>query len=79
MTLQISQIESTIHDISDFFTDWVGGRCPGDVDTFRRNALDRLADNLVAIMPGTVLRKKGLRGLHEKPLRFKPGISDQDP
>jgi hypothetical protein len=52
MTLQIAQIESTIHDISDFFTDWVGGRCPGDADTFKRNALDRLADGLVAIMPG---------------------------
>ena len=26
MTLQIAQIETTIHDISDFFTDWVGGR-----------------------------------------------------
>jgi hypothetical protein len=52
MTLQIAQIETTIHNISDFFTDWVGGRCPGDVDTFRRNALDRLADDLVAIMPG---------------------------
>jgi hypothetical protein len=52
MTLQIAQIETAIHDISDFFTDWVGGRCPGDADTFRRNALDRLADDLVAIMPG---------------------------
>ena len=52
MTLQIAQIETTINDISDFFTDWVGGRCPGDVETFRRNALDRLADDLVAIMPG---------------------------
>ena len=52
MTLQIAQIETAIHDIHDFFTDWVGGRCPGDADTFRRNALDRLADDLVAIMPG---------------------------
>lgn len=52
MTLQIAQIETTIHDISDFFTDWVGGRCPGDVDTFKSNALDQLADDLVAIMPG---------------------------
>lgn len=52
MTLQIAQIETTIHDISDFFTDWVGGRCPGDVDTFKRNALDRLADDLVVVMPG---------------------------
>jgi hypothetical protein len=52
MALQIAEIETAIHEINDFFTDWVGGRCPGDADTFRRNALDRLADGLVAIMPG---------------------------
>jgi hypothetical protein len=48
----MAQIEATIHEIHDFFTDWVGGRCPGDAATFRRNALDRLADGLVVIMPG---------------------------
>ena len=52
MTLQMPEIEAAIHEISDFFTDWVGGRCPGDADTFKRNALDRLADGLVVIMPG---------------------------
>jgi hypothetical protein len=52
MTLQMPDIEATIHEISDFFTDWVGGRCPGDAETFKSNALDRLADGLVAIMPG---------------------------
>jgi hypothetical protein len=52
MTVHMPEIEATIHEISDFFTDWVGGRCPGDADTFKRHALDRLADGLVAIMPG---------------------------
>ena len=52
MTLQTKQIETVIHDISEFFTDWVGGRCPGDAETFRKNALDRLSDGLVAIFPG---------------------------
>jgi len=52
MTLQIEEVEATIHDIHEFFTDWVGGRCPGDAETFRKNALDRLGDDLVAIMPG---------------------------
>ena len=52
MTLQTKQIETVIHDIHEFFTDWVGGRCSGDAETFRRNALDRLSDDLVAIMPG---------------------------
>jgi len=51
MTLQTQQIEAAIHDIHDFFTDWVGGRCPGDPETFRRNALDRISDELVAIFP----------------------------
>jgi hypothetical protein len=52
MTLRTEQIEATIHDIHEFFTDWVGGRCPGDDVTFQKNALDRLSDDLVAIMPG---------------------------
>ena len=51
MTLQTAQIETAIHDIHDFFTDWVGGRCPGDAETFQRNALDRISDDLVAIFP----------------------------
>ena len=48
MSLQTKQIETVIHDINEFFTDWVGGRCPGDAETFRKNALDRLSDGLVA-------------------------------
>jgi hypothetical protein len=52
MTLQASDIEATVHDISQFFTDWVGGRCPGDDATFAKNALDRLSDELIVIMPG---------------------------
>jgi hypothetical protein len=52
MTLQAKQVEATIHDIHEFFTDWVGGRCPGDDETFRKNALNRLGDDLVATMPG---------------------------
>lgn len=51
MALHAKKIESTIHDIHDFFTDWVGGRCPGDDDTFQKNALDRISDDLVVIMP----------------------------
>jgi hypothetical protein len=38
-------------DIHEFFTDWVGGRCPGDAETFQRNALDLISDDLVAIFP----------------------------
>ncbi len=52
MSLEIGRIEAAIHEIHDFFTDWVGGRCSGDGDTFKLHALDRLADDLVAIMPG---------------------------
>jgi hypothetical protein len=52
MALKIDQIETAIHEIHDFFTDWVGGKCPGDARTFKRNALDRLSNDLVAIMPG---------------------------
>jgi hypothetical protein len=52
MPLRTDQIEATIHDIHEFFTDWVGGRCPGDDAIFQKNALDRLSDDLVAIMPG---------------------------
>ncbi len=51
MTLETLQIETAIHDIHEFFTDWVGGRCPGDAETFQRNALDRISDNLIAIFP----------------------------
>jgi hypothetical protein len=51
MTLQTTEIETAIHDIHGFFTDWVGGRCPGDPETFRRNALHRISDGLVAIFP----------------------------
>jgi hypothetical protein len=63
MTLEFTRIETAVHDIHDFFTDWVGGRCPGDAETFKRNALDRLADDLVAIMPGgRSLGKKDFEG-----------------
>ncbi len=51
MTLQSEQIEVAIHDIHEFLTDWVSGRCPGDAKTFQRNALDRISDDLVAIFP----------------------------
>ena len=63
MTLQTSQIETAIHDIHDFFTDWVGGRCPGDAETFRKHALDRISDDLVAIFPaGRQFGKKDFEG-----------------
>jgi len=63
MTLQTHQIETAIHDIHDFFTDWVGGRCPGDAETFRKNALDRISDDLVAIFPaGQRFDKKDFEG-----------------
>ena len=51
MALHAKKIEATIQDIHNFFTDWVGGRCPGDDETFQRNALDRISDDLVVIMP----------------------------
>ena len=63
MTLQTAQIESAIHDIHEFFTDWVGGRCPGDAETFQRNALDRISDDLVAIFPaGRRFGKEDFKG-----------------
>mgnify|MGYP006187582329 CR=1 FL=1 len=52
MSLQTKEIEAAILDIHEFFTDWVGGRCPGDDATFQKNALERISDNLVVIMPG---------------------------
>jgi len=52
VTQPADELERAIHDIHDFFTDWIGGRCPGDEATFRANALDRLSDDLVAIFPG---------------------------
>jgi hypothetical protein len=52
MVLQVKNIEATVHDIHEFFADWVGGRCPGDNATFQKNALDRISDDLVVIMPG---------------------------
>ncbi|MCU9849254.1 nuclear transport factor 2 family protein [Defluviimonas sp. WL0024] len=51
MTIDPTEVERIIHDIHDFFTDWVGGRCPSDDDTFRRRALDYISDDLVAIFP----------------------------
>lgn len=51
MSLQTTDIENTIFDIHAFFTDWVGGRCPGNAETFQRNALDRISDRFVAIFP----------------------------
>lgn len=63
MTLQKQEIETAIHDIHDFFTDWVGGRCPNDPETFKRNALDRISDDLVAIFPaGRSFGKKDFEG-----------------
>jgi len=63
MALQEKDIERSIHDIHDFFTDWVGGRCPGDQETFRKNALDRISDDLVAIFPaGRMFGKKDFEG-----------------
>ena len=29
ITIRTAEIETTIFDIHAFFTDWVGGRCPG--------------------------------------------------
>ena len=51
MSLQTADIENTIFDIHAFFTDWVGGRCPGNAETFQKNALDRISDRFVAIFP----------------------------
>ncbi|SDB20364.1 nuclear transport factor 2 family protein [Bauldia litoralis] len=63
MTLRTAQIETAIHDIHDFFTDWVGGRCPGDAETFQRNALERISDDLVAIFPaGRRFGKEDFKG-----------------
>ncbi len=63
MTLQSSEIETAIHDIHAFFTDWIGGRSPGDPETFRKNALDRISDDLVAIFPaGRIFGKKDFSG-----------------
>ncbi|HSM40215.1 MAG TPA: nuclear transport factor 2 family protein [Afifellaceae bacterium] len=63
MTLKTTEIETAIHDIHAFFTDWVGGRCPGDAATFRQNALDRISDDLVAIFPaGRMFGKKDFEG-----------------
>ncbi|MER8993382.1 nuclear transport factor 2 family protein [Mesorhizobium sp. M0482] len=52
MSLQTKEIEATIHDVHEFFTDWVTGRCRGDDAMFKKNALDRISEDLVAIMPG---------------------------
>lgn len=63
MTLRAGEIETAIHDIHDFFTAWVGGRCPGDAENFRKNALDRISDDLVAIFPaGRSFGKKDFEG-----------------
>lgn len=63
MALTTHDIETAIHDIHAFFTDWVGGRCPGDAETFRRNALDHISDDLVAIFPaGRTFGKKDFEG-----------------
>lgn len=51
MTIDTTEIERVVHDIHDFFTEWVGGHCPGDKDTFRKRALDHISDDLVAIFP----------------------------
>lgn len=59
MTLKTSEIETVINDLHDFLTDWVGGRCPGDPKTFRRNALDRLSDDFVAVVPAGRALGKG--------------------
>jgi len=63
MALQIAEIESVIYEIHDFFTDWVGGRCPGDEATFKSHALDRISDDLVAIFPaGRKFGKEDFKG-----------------
>lgn len=63
MTIQAQEIERVILDIHDFFTDWVGGRCPGDADTFRQRALDHISDDLVAIFPaGRTFAKADFEG-----------------
>jgi hypothetical protein len=51
MTDLLKRVQTEIDDIHAFFTDWVNGTCPGDEDTFRTNALDHMADNLVVTMP----------------------------
>jgi hypothetical protein len=81
MTLQTAQIETAIHDIHDFFTDWVGGRCPGDAETFKKNALDRISDNLVAIFPaGRRFGKDDFKGymssIYGSNPEFRISISD---
>jgi hypothetical protein len=81
MTLATEQIEATIRDISEFFTDWVGGRCPGDEETFKRNALDRISDDLVVIMPGGRSFKKNdfagyMKGIYGSNPAFRIKIRD---
>lgn len=81
MTLQITQIEAAIHDIHDFFTDWVGGRCPNDFETFKRNALDIISDNLVAIFPaGRMFGKNDfesyMKGIYGSNPDFRINIRD---
>ena len=57
MSLAREEIEILIHDIHDFFTDWIGGRCPGDAKTLKTRALDRISDDFVAVFPAG--RKSG--------------------
>ena len=51
MTLKKAEIEQVVHEIHAFFTEWVGGHCPGDAETFQKHALDHISDDLVAIFP----------------------------
>ena len=79
--MNTKDIEKTVYDIHAFFNDWVGGRVPGDRDTFRRNALDVIADGWVGIFPvGQPAGKKDFDGymtsLYGTNPEFRIRISD---
>lgn len=57
------RVTATIVDIHNFFTDWVNGTCPGDPETFKKNALDRISDSIVAVFPsGNSFGKQDFKG-----------------
>lgn len=63
MSLETQDIETAILDIHEFFTEWVGGRCANDPEIFRKRALDRISDGLVAVFPaGRMFGKKDFEG-----------------
>lgn len=51
MSLAPEKIETLVHEIHSFFTDWIGGFCPNDAEILRTRALDRISDDFVAIFP----------------------------